>query len=112
MKRGSTSQALANPVLVGAVTLLVTIVAVFLAYNANSGLPFVPTYELRAEVPNGAQLVAGNEIREGGHRVGTVTEILPAERKDGTAGATLKLQIDAKAGPLPADSTIRIRPCR
>ena len=32
----------ANPVLVGAVTTLVVIVAVFLAYNANNGLPFVP----------------------------------------------------------------------
>ncbi len=32
----------ASPVLVGAVTVLVTIVAVFLSYNANSGLPFVP----------------------------------------------------------------------
>ena len=32
----------ANPVLIGAVTVLVAIVAVFLAYNANNGLPFVP----------------------------------------------------------------------
>ena len=28
--------------LVGAVTTLVIVVAVFLAYNANNGLPFVP----------------------------------------------------------------------
>ena len=40
MKRAS---AAANPVLIGAVTVLVTTVAVFLAYNANQGLPFVPT---------------------------------------------------------------------
>ena len=37
-----------NPVLVGAVTVLVIIVAVFLAYNANNGLPFVSTYNLNA----------------------------------------------------------------
>ena len=30
--------------LIGAATTLVVIVAVFLAYNANNGLPFVPTY--------------------------------------------------------------------
>jgi hypothetical protein len=36
----------ANPVLIGAATTLVVIVAVFLAYNANNGLPFVPTYAL------------------------------------------------------------------
>ena len=32
----------ASPVLVGSVTVLIVIVAVVLAYNANSGLPFVP----------------------------------------------------------------------
>jgi phospholipid/cholesterol/gamma-HCH transport system substrate-binding protein len=88
----------------------VTIVAVFLAYNANSGLPFVPTYELEVNLPNGAQLVPGNEIREGGHRIGTVTEITPTKLKDGTTGAKLLLQLDADAGPVPADSTIRVRP--
>jgi tetratricopeptide (TPR) repeat protein len=35
--------AFANPVLIGAVTVLIAIIAVFLAYNANTGLPFVPT---------------------------------------------------------------------
>ena len=39
--------AFANPVLVGAVTVLAVLVAVFLAYNANQGLPFVPTRELK-----------------------------------------------------------------
>ena len=48
------------------------IVAVFLAYNANTGLPFVPTYELKAEVPNAANLVKGNDVRIGGTRVGVV----------------------------------------
>ena len=41
-----------SPVLVGSLTVLIVIVAVFLAYNANSGLPFVPTYELKAQVPS------------------------------------------------------------
>ena len=41
----------ASPVLVGAVTILVAIVAVFLSYNANTALPFVPTYDLKAYLP-------------------------------------------------------------
>ncbi|MEA2126306.1 MAG: phospholipid/cholesterol/gamma-HCH transport system substrate-binding protein [Solirubrobacteraceae bacterium] len=110
MSRRTTSAVFANPVLVGAVTVLVVVVAVFLAYNANSGLPFVPTYELKAAVPNGAQLVPGNEVREGGHRIGTVTEITPDLRKDKTTGAELLMQLDAEAGSVPADSRIRIRP--
>ncbi len=110
MRRRSGSAVLANPVLVGAVTILVIVVAVFLAYNANAGLPFVPTYELKANVPNGAQLVPGNEIREGGFRIGTVTKISPQVRKDKTTGAQLLLKLDAAAGPVPADSTIKVRP--
>ena len=33
-------------------------IAVFLAYNANNGLPFVPTYDLNVEVPDAAGLIA------------------------------------------------------
>ena len=63
--------------LIGAVTVLVALVAVFIAYNANSGLPFVPTYELEAELPTGAKLVKGNEVAVGGFRVGVVDDIRP-----------------------------------
>ena len=62
MKRAS---AASNPVLIGAVTVLVTTVAVFLAYNANNGLPFVPTTTVKVRVANGANLVNGNEVRSG-----------------------------------------------
>ena len=83
MRRGQAS-IVANPVLVGAVTTLVTVVAVFLAYNANNGLPFVPTYELKADVPNAANLVKGNEVRIGGSRVGVVSAIAPRRHRDGS----------------------------
>ena len=65
MSRGRRSSAsiVANPVLVGAVTTLVIVVAVFLAYNANNGLPFVPTTQLKVQIANGANLVKGNEVR-------------------------------------------------
>ena len=44
MRRGRPMGALASsPTMVGAITVLIVIVAVFLAYNANTGLPFVPT---------------------------------------------------------------------
>ena len=75
MSRRPTASIVASPVLIGAVTLLVTIVAVFLAYNANTGLPFVPTYDVKAELPSGGKLVKGNEVRVGGFRVGLVEDI-------------------------------------
>jgi virulence factor Mce-like protein len=108
-RRGSASIA-ANPVLVGAATTLVIIVAVFLAYNANSGLPFVPTYELKAEVPNAANLVKGNDVRIGGTRVGAVTDIAPQQHPDGSVTAVLTLKMETIVKPLPVDSTVIIRP--
>ena len=72
MKRKQQS-AFANPVLIGAVTVLVLLVAVFLAYNANEGLPFVPTRELKVDIANGSELVAGNDVREGGYLIGLVS---------------------------------------
>jgi phospholipid/cholesterol/gamma-HCH transport system substrate-binding protein len=109
MRRGSASIA-ANPVLIGAATTLVVIVAVFLAYNANSGLPFVPTYELKTRVPNAANLVKGNDVRIGGTRVGAVTDITPVTAKDGSVSAVLTLKLETTVKPLPVDSTVLIRP--
>src|SRR6185295_8734151 len=52
-RRGRRNMSIAaNPILIGGVTVLVTIVAVFLSYNANHGLPFVPTYKVDVVLPN------------------------------------------------------------
>src|SRR4051794_23808091 len=99
-----------NPVLIGAATILVVIVAVFLSYNANQGLPFVPTYQLKAEMPSAANLVVGNDVKIGGTRVGTVSSIVPKTERDGSVIAVLGLKLDKDAGPLPADSTLLVRP--
>ena len=109
-RRTSGAGITASPVLVGSVTVLVTIVAVFLSYNANSGLPFVPTYDLKANVSNAAQLVRGFEVRIGGARVGILSEIKPLRRKDGTTYAQLTLKLDKVVEPLPADTTLLVRP--
>jgi virulence factor Mce-like protein len=99
-----------NPLLIGAATILVAVVAVFLAYNANNGLPFVPKYELKAQVSNADALVKGNEVKIGGSRVGQVTAINPKTWPDGTVTATVTMSLDKKIEPIPADSTVEIRP--
>jgi virulence factor Mce-like protein len=109
MRRGSSSIA-ANPVLIGAATTLVILVAVFLAYNANNGLPFVPTYSVTAEVPSAANLVRGNEVRIGGTRVGVVQKITPKRLPSGKVIAELHMKLETTVKPLPKDSTILIRP--
>jgi virulence factor Mce-like protein len=109
LRGNNSSSVLANPVLVGAVTVLVTVVAVFLAYNANNGLPFVPTTTLKARLANGANVVPGNEVRSGGYRVGVVRDMSPVRLPDGTVGAEVTLKLDKTLGDIPRDSTVVVR---
>ncbi len=109
-RRHNTEPAFRNPVLVGAVTVLTVLAAVFLAYNANSGLPFVPTRELRIDFTNGANVVVGNDVREGGYRIGLVSGLAPVGLPNGEAGAQLTLQLNKAYGKVPIDSTASIRP--
>lgn len=106
--------------MVGAITTLIVVVAVFLAYNANNGLPFVPVYRVSVVVPNASRLVQNNEVRIGGARVGVVESITPVRPDDydpnapesqGTDGvaAKLNLKLDKSASPIPENSIFRIR---
>src|SRR6201989_1202781 len=108
--RSGLSGVASSPILVGAVTVLVVIVAVFLAYNANNGLPFVSTYNLKARVPDADALVKGNEVRTGACRVGVVKKVGPVATGNGEFAAELTLSLDKSAEPLPVDSTIMVRP--
>src|SRR3954451_18689925 len=114
MTRGrGTASIVASPVLVGAVTTLVVIVSVFLAYNANQGLPFVPTYDINAELPSGANLVKSNEVRVGGFRVGLIDKIDPGIGKvDGKSRtiAIVHMKLDKTVQPLARDTRIIVRP--
>jgi virulence factor Mce-like protein len=111
--RDGRRQLVASPVLIGAATVLVAIVAVFISYNANQGLPFVPTYKLEVELPNAAKLVKGNEVRAGGFRVGVVDGI-HVVRRDVNGGersiALLDLKLDKKIEPLAVDTRFVVRP--
>lgn len=107
-----TASIVASPVLVGAVTTLIVIVSVFLAYNANKGLPFVPTYDLNATLPSASNLVPGNEVRVGGFRVGVVDEIKPVvENENGhpKSVAVVHMKLDKSVQPLAKDTTVIVR---
>lgn len=112
MRRRGPSALTASPVLVGAVTVLITLVAVFIAYNANTGLPFVPTYDVSVEVPNASKLVQGNEVRAGGFRVGAVERIEPGRKAvegEERSIAVLRLKLDKVVEPLPTDTLVSVR---
>ena len=100
----------ASPTMVGAITTLIVIVAVFLAYNANNGLPFVPVYRISAEIPNAARLGPNNEVRIGGTRAGVVESIeTTTNTTNGEQAAKLNLKLDKSADPLPEDTTVKVR---
>jgi len=111
MSRRPSASIVASPVLVGAVTVLIAIVAVFLAYNANQGLPFVPTYDVSAELPGGSNLVNGNDVQVGGRRVGLVEKIRPAiDEETGDTIAVIDMKLNKEIEPLPQDTLVKVRP--
>jgi virulence factor Mce-like protein len=108
-RRSGAASIAGSPVLVGALTTLVVIVAVFLSYNANSGLPFVPTYDVEADLPNAANLVVGNEVRIGGFRVGVIDKIDPVRERGGAVSARIHMKLQKNVEPLPTDSNLIVR---
>jgi virulence factor Mce-like protein len=112
MRRRGTAALTGSPVLVGAVAMVITLVAVFIAYNANAGLPFVPTYDLNAKVPNASKLVVGNDVRAGGFRIGAVDRITSGRsvvEGEEQSVAVLSLKLDKSIQPLPEDTLVAIR---
>jgi len=107
--RKRSNNAFANPVLIGAVTVLFALVAVFLAYSANQGLPFVPTREIKVDIPDGSNLVDGNDVRSGGFRIGFVSDLRPVTLPSGTTAAQLTLKLNKSQGTVPIDSHVTIR---
>lgn len=100
---------LSNPILIGALTVLVTIVAVTLAYNSNNGLPFVPKYTLHLQVANASEVTHNAEVHMGGALVGVIDKITPARDSAGQPIALMDLKLDKKIEPLPVDSTFDVR---
>lgn len=110
MKKRRRSALAGSPVLIGAATVLIALVAVVLSYNANKGLPFIKTYELTAEVKDAKKLTTSVDVRIGGKRVGQVAKIVAVKKPGGRYVSRIEMQLDQAVAELPADTTLRIRP--
>jgi virulence factor Mce-like protein len=105
MNRRRSNSLAGSPLLIGAVTTLIVVVAVFLSYNANNGLPFTPTYDIKVQLPEASGLQKGNQVRIGGERVGVVSALAPYEDPaTGRLTAIVSLKLEKKVQPLPADT--------
>lgn len=112
-RRGrNSSELFSNPILVGSMILAIGLIGIVLSYRANRGLPFVPAYEIRVQVPDAAELIeGGSEVRVGGARVGLVTKVKAEPGAGGRpAFALLTLALEKSQEPLPADSHVMVRP--
>src|SRR3979411_3169362 len=105
MKRRRGGSLAGSPLLIGAGTTLIVVVAVFISYNANNGLPFVPTYNIKVALPEGAGLQNANQVRIAGTRVGLVRSLSPhLDPRTGRVTAIANLKLDKNVEPLPADT--------
>jgi virulence factor Mce-like protein len=103
-RRRNTSLA-GSPLLIGAVTTLIVVVAVFLSYNANNGLPFVPTYNIKVALPQGSGLQPSNQVRIAGTRVGIIGSLTPhQDPATGRVTAIANLKLEKSVEPLPKDT--------
>jgi virulence factor Mce-like protein len=106
-RRGSLA---ASPLLIGAITVLIAAVAVYISYNANNGLPFTPTYDIKAELPEAAGLENGNEVRLAGKRIGVVSGLSPhQDPATGKVTAVVSLKLEKHVGPLPVDTATLVQ---
>jgi ABC-type transporter Mla subunit MlaD len=109
MLRRRSSNPFSSPVLIGALTVLVMVIGVVLAFQANNGLPFVPRYTLHIEVSNAEELTHGAEIHMGGALVGSVSTVTAARAKDGKPIAVIDAQLNKNVEPLPVNTHFTIR---
>src|ERR1035437_6775871 len=101
-RRGSLA---GSPLLVGALTALIVVVAVFLSYNANNGLPFVPTYNIKVVLLETSGVQKANQVRVAGTRVGIVSSLTPQQSPTtGRITAIAELKLEKSGQPLPVDT--------
>lgn len=100
-----------NHLILGIAVLALGVVAILISYSAQTGLPFVPTYNVTVEVPDATRLEKGAPVRAGGVRVGVVKSIqaIPAKGRRPEV-ARLELGLDTDLARLPVDSTVTLRP--
>ena len=101
--------ALSSPVLVGALTVLVTVVAVTLAYNANQGLPFVPRYTVNVQIRDASEVTRNADVRIGGSQVGFVNKVTASHDSSGRPIAVVNMKLQESVKPLPSDSRVIVR---
>ena len=92
-----------NPLRVGAVFLVIILIAVFFAFTKH--IPFKHGYSLKAVFATALDIHPASPVRIAGVNVGTVKSI----RREGHTGL-VSMEIESSGLPIHADATLKIRP--
>ncbi len=92
----------------GAIALAVILLVGFVSYRALEGLPFQSRYHVTVELPTANRLLATNDVRIEGVRVGQVDRVEAIPGTPPRARVDLSLEDDLEG--LPVDSRARVRP--
>jgi ABC-type transporter Mla subunit MlaD len=98
-----------HPLLIGVLTVVITVVAFILAFNANNGLPFAQHYTLKVQVRDASELTHGADVDIGGTLVGDVATVRAARDASGQPVAVFDTKLDESIKPLPVNSRFTIR---
>jgi ABC-type transporter Mla subunit MlaD len=110
-RRQNPAALVGSPLLIGTITVLATVIGIFITYGANKGLPFVPTYKVTVQVPDAANVTVGRDVRVAGKRVGVVNSLgAVAAEGDGEPSAVLELKLDKAIQPIRSDTVVTLRP--
>lgn len=80
------------------------------SYTANSGLPFVSTYNVSVELPNAQRLQRDSDVRIAGLRVGDVQGVSAVRGPHGQTFAKIQLALSPSVGHLPIDTRVQEEP--
>jgi virulence factor Mce-like protein len=95
----------------GVLVLGVVLAIGYVAYDANSGLPWQSRYRVTVEVHDALRLVRGSDVRIHGVLIGAVLSVEAQPGHGATpAYARLQLALDPSVGRLPDDTTVQVRP--
>ncbi|WP_372789392.1 MlaD family protein [Paraconexibacter sp.] len=94
----------------GLLAVVVVLVVGFIAYTANTGLPWQGRERYTVEVPNAERLINAADVRIGGIRVGQVLKTEAVSEPGAEPHARVEIAVDPSVGGIPVDSTAQVRP--
>lgn len=113
MKRRKTSRRddSALFVRIGIAVLMLVAVVGYVSFTALDGLPLQERRRLSVEILNANRLIAANDVRIAGVRVGQVTRVAAQPPQAGRpAYARLDLELEASVAALAVNTAVRVRP--